>query len=134
MTETRQKYYPSPVRKGQKKIFKRKGLIMENQEKRILKGFKIEEGVSQKTGRPLNKLIVKTQKDKECILFLSDNQKDVIDLVGEANCWVDVEQRMSAENKPYNVIALHVADVEVFDLFVRDRAFITLAKLHAKNA
>lgn len=108
---------------------------MENQEKRILKGFKIEEGVSQKTGRPLNKLIVKTQKDKECILFLSDNQKDVIDLVGEANCWVDVETRVAAETKKvYNVIALHVADEEVFDFFVKDRAFITLAKLHAKNA
>lgn len=106
---------------------------MENQEKRILKGFKIEEGVSQRTGRPLNKLIVNTQKDKECILFLSDNQKEVIDLVGEANCWVDVEQRKSAENKTYNVIALHVGDVEVFDFFVKDRAFITLAKLHAEN-
>lgn len=107
---------------------------MENQEKRILKGFKIEEGVSQRTGRPLYKFIVKTQKDKECMLFLSDNQKEVIDLVGVENCWVDIETRKSSENKIYNVIALHVADEEVFDFFVKDRAFITLAKLHAKNA
>lgn len=132
MTETRQKYYPSPVRKGQKNN-KRKGLIMENQEKRILKGFEIVEAESR-TGNVFYKLVVKTQKDKECALFLSENQKEVIDLVGEANCWVDVEQRKSAENKTYNVIALHVADEEVFDFFVKDRAFITLAKLHAKNA
>lgn len=106
---------------------------MENQEKRILKGFEIVEAESR-TGNVFYKLVVKTQKDKECALFLSENQKEVVDLFGEANCWVDVEQRKSAENKTYNVIALHVADEEVFDFFVKDRAFITLAKLHAKNA
>ena len=106
---------------------------MENQEKRILKGFEIVEAESR-TGNVFYKLVVKTQKDKECSLFLSENQKEVIDLVGVENCWVDIETRKSSENKIYNVIALHVADEEVFDFFVKDRAFITLAKLHAKNA
>lgn len=106
---------------------------MENQEKRILKGFEIVEAESR-TGNVFYKLVVKTQKDKECALFLSENQKEVIDLVGVENCWVDIETRKSSENKIYNVIALHVADEEVFDFFVKDRAFITLAKLHAKNA
>lgn len=105
---------------------------MENQEKRFLKGFEIVEAESR-TGNVFYKLVVKTQKDKECALFLSESQKEVIDLVGEANCWVDVETRKSAENKVYNVIALHISDVEVFDFFVKDRAFITLAKLHAEN-
>lgn len=106
---------------------------MENQEKRILKGFEIVEAESR-TGNVFYKLVVKTQKDKDCALFLSENQKEVIDLVGVENCWVDIETRKSSENKIYNVIALHVADEEVFDFFVKDRAFITLAKLHAKNA
>ena len=106
---------------------------MENQEKKILKGFEIVEAESR-TGNVFYKLVVKTQKDKECALFLSENQKEVIDLVGVENCWVDVETRKSSENKIYNVIALHVADEETFDFFVKDRAFITLAKLHAKNA
>ena len=107
---------------------------MENQDNKILKGFEIVEAESR-TGNVFYKLVVKTQKDKECALFLSENQKEVIDLVGEANCWVDVETRVAAETKKvYNVIALHVADEEVFDFFVKDRAFITLAKLHAKNA
>lgn len=103
---------------------------MENQEKRILKGFEIVEAESR-TGNVFYKLVVKTQKDKDCALFLSENQKEVIDLVGVENCWVDIETRKSSENKIYNVIALHVGDVEVFDFFVKDRAFITLAKLHA---
>lgn len=107
---------------------------MENQEKKILKGFEIIEGESQRTGRTFYKLAVKTQKDKVAEMFLSETQKEVVDLVGEANCWVDVETRTSAQNKGYNVIALHVGDEEVFDFFVKDRAFITLAKLHAKNA
>lgn len=106
---------------------------MENQEKRILKGFEIVEAESR-TGNVFYKLVVKTQKDKDCALFLSENQNEVIDLVGVENCWVDIETRKSSENKIYNVIALHVADEEVFDFFVKDRAFITLAKLHAKNA
>ena len=106
---------------------------MENQENKILKGFEIVEAESR-TGNVFYKLVVKTQKDKECALFLSENQKEVIDLVGVENCWVDIETRKSSENKIYNVIALHVADEEVFDFFVKDRAFITLAKLHAKNA
>ena len=106
---------------------------MENQEKRILKGFEIVEAESR-TGNVFYKLVVKTQKDKDCALFLSENQKEVIDLVGVENCWVDIETRKSSENKIYNVIALHIADEEVFDFFVKDRAFITLAKLHAKNA
>lgn len=106
---------------------------MENQGKRILKGFEIVEAESR-TGNVFYKLVVKTQKDKDCALFLSENQKEVIDLVGVENCWVDIETRKSSENKIYNVIALHVADEEVFDFFVKDRAFITLAKLHAKNA
>lgn len=106
---------------------------MENQEKKILKGFEIVEAESR-TGNVFYKLVVKTQKDKDCALFLSENQKEVIDLVGVENCWVDIETRKSSENKIYNVIALHVADEEVFDFFVKDRAFITLAKLHAKNA
>jgi hypothetical protein len=106
---------------------------MENQEKRILKGFEIVEAESR-TGNVFYKLVVKTQKDKDCALFLSENQKEVIYLVGVENCWVDIETRKSSENKIYNVIALHVADEEVFDFFVKDRAFITLAKLHAKNA
>lgn len=106
---------------------------MENQEERILKGFEIVEAESR-TGNVFYKLVVKTRKDKECALFLSENQKEVIDLVGVENCWVDIETRKSSENKIYNVIALHVADEEVFDFFVKDRAFITLAKLHAKNA
>ena len=106
---------------------------MESQEKRILKGFEIVEAESR-TGNVFYKLVVKTQKDKDCALFLSENQKEVIDLVGVENCWVDIETRKSSENKIYNVIALHVADEEVFDFFVKDRAFITLAKLHAKNA
>lgn len=103
---------------------------MEYQEKRILKGFEIVEAESR-TGNVFYKLVVKTQKDKDCALFLSENQKEVIDLVGVENCWVDIETRKSSENKIYNVIALHVGDVEVFDFFVKDRAFITLAKLHA---
>ena len=47
--------------------------------------------------------------------------------------YVDIEKRYSQKaKKSYYVIALHCQD-EVFDLFVKDKAFVTLAKLHAKK-
>lgn len=103
------------------------------QVKKILKGFEIVEDYSERTGRPLNKLVVKTQKDKECVLFLSDDQKEVVDTVGLDNCSVEIEQRRSKDNRVYDVIAFHVGEF-VFDFFTRNKAFIPLAKLHAKNA
>ena len=101
------------------------------EEKRILKGFNILE----KEGRLGNlyyQLEVETQKGKKATMFMTENQKDFVNEIGKENCFVDIEYRNSKENKPYQVVALHVGD-SVFDFFVKDKAFIELAKFHAKN-
>ena len=99
---------------------------------RLLAGFKIESTVTQ-TGKTFSKLIITTLMGKETSIFLSDTQLDIINLVGQDNCYVDIESRYSSEKrKNYNVIVLHCAD-EILEFFVKDRAFITLALLHAKK-
>ena len=55
----------------------------------------------------------------------------MIDEIGKENCTVAVESRYSQDkHKAYNVVALHVADIDTFDLFPRDRTALSLAKMH----
>ena len=62
---------------------------------------------------------------------LSETQKMMIDEVGKENCKVSVESRYSQDKrKAYNVVALHVGDIETFDLFPRDRTAISLSRLY----
>ena len=99
---------------------------------RLLKSFKIEVAQTE-AGKKLIKLFVTSLLDKEASMYLSETQLEVVNLAGLDNCYVDIEKRYSQKaKKSYYVIALHCGD-EVFDLFVKDRAFVTLAKLHAKN-
>lgn len=101
------------------------------EKERVLKGFDIltKEG---RTGNNYYQLEVVTQKDKKATMFMTESQKEYIDEIGRENCYVDIENRESKEKKTYSVVALHAGE-EVFDFFVKDRAFISLAKLHAKK-
>ncbi len=99
------------------------------EENRILKGFSIVE----KEGRMGNiyyQLQVETQKGKKTEIFMTESQKEYVDEIGKDNCYVDIENRESKEKKIYQVVALHAGD-EIFDFFVKDKAFVSLAKLHA---
>lgn len=101
-------------------------------EKRLLKKFEIVEKESS-NGNRYKKLIVHSMGDSTCELFLTDSQVGVVEIIGKENCYVDIQTRMSKENKPYNVISL-VCGEDVFDFFPKDRAFITLAKLQAQKS
>ena len=101
------------------------------EKKLLLKSFTILE----KEGRTNNiyyQLEVETAGGKKAAMFMTENQKEYVEEIGKENCYVDIETRTSKENKEYPVVALHAGD-EVFDFFVKDRAFISLAKLHAKK-
>lgn len=99
---------------------------------RLLKGFRVEETTTQ-AGKKYSKLFITTLQDKETSLFLSDSQIEIINLVGQDNCFVDIEKRYSDKvKKSYYVVALHCDDV-VLEFFVKDRAFVTLALLQAKK-
>ncbi len=100
-----------------------------------LKSFEIVEKEKQNGTGVYYQLNVKTLKDKEAFMFLSESQKAVIDEVGIEKCRVDIEERKSGKTgNSYKVIALHIADIETFDFFPKDRAFITLAELHARKS
>lgn len=103
------------------------------EEKRVLKSFEVIEKESS-IGSVYYALSVKTFMGKEAVLFLSESQKELIDLVGIDNCFVDIETRVSKDNKkPYQVVALHISDEEIYDFFPRDRAFCKLAELQYKK-
>ena len=99
---------------------------------RLLKGFRIEKETNA-AGNVRYKMIIQTLLDRETSLYLKETEYVTIDFVGIKNCYVNLERRYSAEKRiNYYVVALHCAD-EVLDLFVKDRAFSTLALLHAKS-
>ena len=76
-------------------------------------------------------LKLKTHGDYEFEIRLAETQKLMIDEVGIENCSVAVESRYSQEKrKAYSVVALHVGEIDVFDLFPRDRTTLSLARLH----
>lgn len=76
-------------------------------------------------------LKLKTHGDYEFEIRLAETQKMMIDEVGKDSCFVAVESRYSQDKrKAYNVVALHVGEIDVFDLFPRDRTTLSLARLH----
>ena len=97
---------------------------------KILKGFNILEK-DGRTGNVYYQLEVETMKGKKATMFMTECQKDLVDEVGKEKCYVDIEARTSKDNKQYSVVALHVGE-ETFDFFVKDRAFVSLARAHAK--
>lgn len=96
----------------------------------VIKGFQIIEKNGQRG--VYYQLEVETYLGRKVTMFLSETQKEVIDIVGLDNCHCDIALRTSKENRKYGVIALAVGD-DTFDFFPKDRAFITLAKLHYKK-
>lgn len=112
-----------------------KKIVNEKGNGRIIADFEILTRQSAKTGNNYYVLSVKSVKGALADLFLSEAQKALIDEVGLDNTYVDIESRHSdSKKKDYDVIALHVGDVETFDFFPSDRAYISLAKLQAKKA
>lgn len=98
---------------------------------RKLKGFAILEKEGSKG--PYYNLEVETYGAKKALMFLTETQKEMVDIVGQANCYVDIETRKSKDNRLYDVIALHIGDEDIQDFFPKDRAFLPLAKLHYKK-
>ena len=93
-----------------------------------IKKFEVIRKVSPKTKKEYYVLSVTNIADKTVELFLSESQFEMMKLVGIENCKVNIEPRVSKDNKNYDVIALRIED-DVFDFFPRDKAFISLAKL-----
>lgn len=107
-----------------------------NEEKpsyRKLKSFTLYEKKTN-SGATYYSLEVKTFGDKTAEIRLSEGQGEAVKEVGASKCYVDIESRYSDKaRKYYDVIALHIDDVATFDLFARDRGFVTIARLHAKK-
>ena len=62
---------------------------------------------------------------------LSESQRLLITEVGKEHCFPCVESRFSTDKrKNYLVVALHVGDIDTFDLFPRERNALSLAKLY----
>lgn len=97
---------------------------------KVFKEFKIveKEGIKGK----YYMIAVENFLGKVAEMFLTECQKELIDIEGIENCSVSVVERKSKENKPYKAIALFVGG-EVFDFFPRDRAFITLSEVIARR-
>lgn len=120
----------------QNEIFNENVIEEKNEEKksyRILKSFTLYEKKTN-AGATYYSLEVKTYGDKTAEIRLSEGQGEAIKEVGASDCYVDVEKRYSDKaRKNYDVIALHISDLSIFDLFAKDRGFTTIARLHAKK-
>ena len=117
------------MEKETKKIEETK--IEEVKVERKLKGFEVVEKEGQKG--VYYQLEVETYGGKKVAMYLSETQKELIDIIGKKDCYVDIETRKSKENRTYEVIALHIGEEDVQDFFPKDRAFLSLAKLHFKR-
>lgn len=99
-------------------------------EKQIFKSFNVVEKESSK-GNKFYMLSVTAQNDKTAEMFMSESQKELVDIVGLEGCSVDVVKRKSKAGSDYECICLHIGE-DSFDFFPKDRAFIVLAKRLAK--
>lgn len=98
---------------------------------KVFKGFKILEK-EKKDGGKWYQLSIENLNGKTAEVYLTDNQKDLIDLIGFDNCFLFISERKSKDNRPYKTITLKVGEDE-FDFFPRDRAFISLSLAIAKK-
>lgn len=92
---------------------------------KVFKSFKIE----QKEGLKgvYYKLSVENLKGITTEMFMTESQKQLIELIGKENCSVGIATRISKDNKTtYKVITL-TAGEDSFDFFPKDRGFIPLS-------
>jgi hypothetical protein len=98
---------------------------------KIFKSFKIEQ--KEGTKGLYYKLSVENLKGITTEMFMSESQKQLVELIGKENCSVGISTRTSKDNKmTYKVITL-MAGEDSFDFFPKDRGFIPLSIALAKK-